>query len=274
MITQNVKTEVSLSSMLVELGNGDVAVNVANLNDDKVVITLSNMVEKQEVGSEVDVKHLGVAPVVIVIDNVESANTLKKAAQQAVKRLKAIEEEAKAKALPRFTVPFKNIFVTGAFKCSNPAPKKIMDCHTHYINTGELDREIEVTKNIVVKDGYVAYIVAQFVGINELKVLAPDGIETRVGNEVVRFMTDEIEVNYHLIQGTQDIPGSAFYLTIKHGDQVQNLPAAENTDAVEYLKKINDVFRANFVISSCSTLNVGLMEKMKEANLQFTVAQE
>lgn len=272
MITQNVKTEVTLSSVIANLGDGDVAIGVATLDNNKVAITLSNMTEKQEIGSEVK-NNTANTPVIIVIDNADSATTLKKAVQEATKRLKAIEEVEKTKLLPRFVVPFKNVFVTGAFKCSNPAPKKIMDCYTNYLNTKEFDREIEVTKNIVIKDGYVAYIVAQFLGVNELRVLAPEGIEVKIGDEVVKFMTDKIEVNYHLISGTQDIPGSAFYLTIKHGDQTQNFPAAENTDAVEYLKKINDVFKADFVISSGSTLNVGLMEKMKEADLQFTVAR-
>lgn len=257
--------------MVANLGSGDVAIGVSTLKDSgRVVLTLSNMNESKEVGSNVANEEVHNTPIVLTFDNVDGAIALRKAVQEVIKRMRDAEKAEAEKSLPRFTVPYKNVFVTNAFKSSNPDPQKIMTCYTAYQKDGKFDRNIEVTKNIVLKDGYVAYIVAGFIGANELEVVAPEGIEMKVGDETIRFMSDEIEVNYGMITKTGDIPSEAFYLTIKQGDEKYTFQAIENTDALEYLQKIYNVFKANFVFTHCSTMNVGLSEKMKEAGIPFT----
>lgn len=260
MITQNVKTEVALGSMIVGLGNGDIALRPNITLDGKGVLAISNIKKNYEVGSDVKDEDIESTPVVVTFDNVDSAITLKKAIQKVINDMKDYEKAEAEKNLPRFEVSIGSIFVTSAFRSSNPDSKKIMSCYDTFSKSGVLDRNIEVTKNIVLKDGYVAYLVAAFAGLETLEVVAPDGINIKVGDEVINFTSDIVNINY----GKAD---DAFYLIIKVGDKRYSIPAEDNVKACDYIKHINDVFKAKFVVPTCSTMNVGLVERMKSVGI-------
>lgn len=104
MIKQLIQTETKVlsSNTVIDCGNGDVAIGVADVKDSpKVLITFSD-IPQQEVGSNVKNKDVIGTPVVVSFDSVESIKVLNKFVQVAMNKLKKKEEVAKRAALPHF----------------------------------------------------------------------------------------------------------------------------------------------------------------------------
>lgn len=253
MITQKVRTEVG--TMIADCSKGDVAIGAILLSEKKeVAITLSNLNKPQEIGSKVESQDCANMPFVMTFDNLKSLGSLKAAVDKCVEML---EESQKKPEKPKFHVNYKNIFVTSSFRGSNPHPQKMMECFDNYKKTGKIDREIEVTKNLVIKDGYVGYLVAGFSGMNELEVIAPDGIEIKVGGSVIRFYSDEIEVAYGMTCE------SNFSVIIKVGNETYKIPAKDPNEASNILAGIAKVFKPKFYITRPSTMNIALSNQLE-----------
>lgn len=80
MIKQLIQTETKVlsSNTVIDCGNGDVAIGVADVKDSpKVLITFSD-IPQQEVGSNVKNKDVIGTPVVVSFDSVESIKVLNK----------------------------------------------------------------------------------------------------------------------------------------------------------------------------------------------------
>lgn len=90
MIKQLIQTETKVlsSNTVIDCGNGDVAIGVADVKDSpKVLITFSD-IPQQEVGSNVKNKDVIGTPVVVSFDSVESIKVLNKFVQVAMNKLK------------------------------------------------------------------------------------------------------------------------------------------------------------------------------------------
>ncbi len=261
MITQEVKT--TLGSMVAEFSKGDVAIGVGKTNNNKVAITLSNIEEKQEIGSKVKNANCRNTPVIMTFDNVASVNVLKGAVEKCIEMLGKIEKRNRV-----FHVPYKNVYVTSAFRGTNPHPEKIMQCYNSFVKTGKIDREIEVTKNMVITDGYVGYLVAGFASVPEIDVVAPDGLEIKVGNQVIRFLSDEIEIAYNLVGEKDD--EKKFCLIIKNGGKRYEIPAATPEVAIGHLQQIQKVFTPKYTLVGSSTLNIPIINYLQGGEVPFT----
>jgi hypothetical protein len=65
----------------------------------------------------------------------------------------------------------KDIVIADDFKTTQPAKWKMAQCRKHYETTHQLDRDIILNEDNVLIDGYVAYLVAQENGIEDVDVV-------------------------------------------------------------------------------------------------------
>ena len=251
------KTKVLSSNTVIDCGNGDVAIGVADVKDSpKVLITFSD-IPQQEVGSNVKNKDVIGTPVVVSFDSVESIKVLNKFVQVAMNKLKKKEEAAKRAALPHFVVKTGSIMIPSSFKCTNPNAEKIMSCQQYFNENGKLDEAIDVTSTLTLTDGYVRYLVAKYNKLEKVEVVAANGIDIRL--------------SYGL--GKDDETGEKkFYLSIINGGKRYEIPAEDNVEAATMVKKITNVFDAKIGIAAVSTMNFGLKERLEEAGITVAYA--
>lgn len=277
MIKQLIQTETKVlsSNTVIDCGNGDVAIGVADVKDSpKVLITFSD-IPQQEVGSNVKNKDVIGTPVVVSFDSVESIKVLNKFVQVAMNKLKKKEEAAKRAAkraaLPHFVVKTGSIMIPSSFKCTNPNAEKIMSCQQYFNENGKLDEAIDVTSTLTLTDGYVRYLVAKYNKLEKVEVVAANGIDIKVGNQVIKFTSDDIRLSYGL--GKDDETGEKkFYLSIINGGRRYEIPAEDNVEAATMVKKITNVFDAKIGIAAVSTMNFGLKERLEEAGITVAYA--
>lgn len=248
MIKQLIQTETKVlsSNTVIDCGNGDVAIGVADVKDSpKVLITFSD-IPQQEVGSNVKNKDVIGTPVVVSFDSVESIKVLNKFVQVAMNKL-------------------------SSFKCTNPNAEKIMSCQQYFNENGKLDEAIDVTSTLTLTDGYVRYLVAKYNKLEKVEVVAANGIDIKVGNQVIKFTSDDIRLSYGL--GKDDETGEKkFYLSIINGGKRYEIPAEDNVEAATMVKKITNVFDAKIGIAAVSTMNFGLKERLEEAGITVAYA--
>lgn len=198
MIKQDTFTEIAL-------GNGDVGVFVGyNYKTNSSAICFANLIENKErkagdkynitdVVNYDDVKKRIKCPVVISIDNMEALIVLKEALNKVEKQLK--ENNERVEEMPRFIVKRDYLKVLSKFKTVNPSPDKVITCLTNYQKDGKLDRDIVVNCNNQIKDGYVAFLVANYLGLNELNVIAPKGIVGNFPTGSLKFTSENVHVH-------------------------------------------------------------------------------
>lgn len=194
--------QLNVGTMNVGLGGGEVAI-IANVNkEDKPYLLFANLTKNKDrkAGDKFSVGEIESRPLVITFDNMEAVNVLKMNIEN-IERLLA-EKEKKEEA-PRFTVKTDSLRVLSKFKDSNPSPGKIITCLTNYQKNGKLDRDIVVNSIKQVKDGYVAYLVATYLGIDTVTVVAPNGIMGNFanGNNIV-FKSPTVHVCVEYDTGT------------------------------------------------------------------------
>ena len=176
------------------------------------------------------------------------------------------EEAAKRAALPHFVVKTGSIMIPSSFKCTNPNAEKIMSCQQYFNENGKLDEAIDVTSTLTLTDGYVRYLVAKYNKLEKVEVVAANGIDIKVGNQVIKFTSDDIRLSYGL--GKDDETGEKkFYLSIINGGKRYEIPAEDNEEAATMVKKITNVFDAKIGIAAVSTMNFGLKERLEEAGI-------
>lgn len=62
-----------------------------------------------------------------------------------------------------------DIKITGAFKKTHPNPEKLLKCMAYYARHGKLDRDIVLTKDNVLVDGYVGYLTLMTLDVKKWK---------------------------------------------------------------------------------------------------------
>lgn len=256
--------QLTLGAVVCDFGKGDIHVGIDSKQDDvnKVTILFSNG-EPAEIGEMV--RPGGITPVVMNFDNVKSLEVVKGVIEKAIEDLqkkRATEKSGDCK----FSVKSSNVFVPNEFKKTNPSFSKVMSCTENFLKTGEIDREIVVSENLVLKDGYVGLLVARNYGVDKIKVSAPDGIIILVGNKAINFKSDKIALSY----GMRDNNGNTeFVLKIQNCGNTYEFLAATPTDAVNLLDKINKVFEAEYTILGASTMCSGLAAAMNAKGIEF-----
>lgn len=174
-------------------------------------------------------------------------------------------------ALPHFVVKTGSIMIPNSFKCTNPNAEKIMSCQQYFNENGKLDEAIDVTSTLTLTDGYVRYLVAKYNKLEKVEVVAANGIDIKVGNQVIKFTSDDIRLSYGL--GKDDETGEKkFYLSIINGGKRYEIPAEDNVEAATMVKKITNVFDAKIGIAAVSTMNFGLKERLEEAGITVAYA--
>ena len=265
MIKQLIQTETKVlsSNTVIDCGNGDVAIGMADVKGTPNVLITFSDIPQQEVGSNVKNKNVIGMPVVISFDSVESIKVLNKFVQAAMNKLKKKEEVAKRAALPHFVVKTESIMIPSSFKCTNPNAEKIMKCQQYFNENEKLDEAIDVTSTLTLTDGYVRYLVAKYNKLEKVEVVAVNGIDIKVGNQ--------IRLSYGL--GKDDETGEKkFYLSIINGGKRYEIPAEDNVEAATMVKKITNVFDAKIGIAAVSTMNFGLKERLEEAGITVAYA--
>lgn len=256
MIKQDVVVKVG--SMVAEFSKGDIAVGVTKTNNNNVAVTLSNLAEKHNIGDNVTKEKNVCTPMVMVFESLDSLNVVRKMFDEAAKMLKAKEDAEKT-----FVVPMENIFVTSAFKTSNPKAEKILKCAKHFDETGELDREIIVKDSLTLEDGYVAYLVAAYNHVKMVQVVAPNGVRVKVGNEVITFANDMIMVDCTAKE-------EAFEMILENGGKTYHIPVESIEAAADLIVKINKTFMVKCTVAALTEkkeMNATFVEELRKRGI-------
>lgn len=232
---------ISNVSTIVTFGDGDIAISgrIASApcengnNVDIAVINFTEMKKPQEIGSDVKSKNIvdensGVG---LVFTNVESIDVL-------LKQLKDIKKQfvsEKKNNSPKFRVHMKNILVSDSFQKSRPLPDKIMQCYESYKTTGNFGKNIFVSPNLVIEDGYVAYLVAEYEKLEEIDVVAPDGITINLNGTVINFKSPNVKINLEKV-------ATDHFMEVNG----QRVVASSNGEIQDILAKIKHVFKPIF----------------------------
>ena len=252
MLLQEIKIKTEQLKTVVLFGKGDISVWLSNgelFGKPAVCVTLEELEKSKKIGEKISekdtVKHD--SKVVLIFDNIDSIRGVTKQLFEARKMLEAAIQNDGIE----FIVPIKKILVPTNFQLSSPNSSKIMDCYGYYKEHGEFDRKIIVDKNLRLSDGYVAYVVAEYLGMKEIPVIAKDGISIKIAYSVMMFTSDEVRVSIRFV-------GTDVGVKFMSGDQESSVVVDTLEEAIPYFKKINNVFKAKFVI-----------EQLPEANLDF-----
>lgn len=262
MITQ--KCQMELREMVCDFGKGDIHVGMNPRPDDpnKVSIEFANG-KPLEIGTRVYGEN-SPTPLIMNFDNVESLEAIKKVAEAAITTLKVKKEYMTEPKEPEFIVKTDSILVTEAFRRSNPSPLKVMEDTEKYLENGDI-KEIVVSENLILKDGYIGLLIARKYNKSTVKVSAPDGIIILVGNKAINFKSDKIALLYGDTYGKYgDTYGNQKQLAIINSGNRYMIPAETPEKAVEMLEKINKVFTPDYAIvgrGRGSSMLADLMEK-------------
>lgn len=64
-----------------------------------------------------------------------------------------------------------DIKITAALKKTHPSSEKLLRCMTYYAKHGKLDRDIVITKDDILVDGYIGYLTLVALGIKKYKCI-------------------------------------------------------------------------------------------------------
>lgn len=70
-----------------------------------------------------------------------------------------------------------DIKITSAFKKTYPNPEKLLKCMTYYAKHRKLDRDIVISKDNVLVDGYVGYLTLMSLGIKKWRCIKDDSYQ-------------------------------------------------------------------------------------------------
>ena len=253
MIISKTEAKVVKDDTFVIFGSGDVSVDVKEQTNGcgkpcGVNIIFEQLENKKELGEKVpdsDVKKDS-PKVTLAFDNKESIMLV---IDQLIKAKKIFIEKENAEN--PFIVPLRNIIIPDSFRNSNPAAEKIMKCYDHYKRYGCFDRNIVVDSALRIKDGYVAYVVASFLGLDKVTVIVNGTISIKIGNDILGFNNNKVGVNVKFDEKSEDLsnPNTKMTFTFNNGIKKTGEIHAENTsEAVKYFAKIKNVFEPYFVV--------------------------
>lgn len=261
MITQ--KCQMELKEMVCDFGKGDIHVGMNPRPDDpnKVSIEFANG-KPLGIGTRVYGENLP-TPLIMNFDNVESLEAIKEIAEAAITTLKVKKEYMTEPKEPEFIVKTDSILVTEAFRRSNPSPLKVMEDTEKYLENGDI-KEIVVSENLILKDGYIGLLIARKYNKSTVKVSAPDGIIILVGNKAINFKSDKIALLYGDVIGN---PPKQLVI-INSGNRYM-IPAETPEKAVEMLEKINKVFTPDYTIVGRGRGSSMLADSMEKCGVTF-----
>lgn len=75
------------------------------------------------------------------------------------------------KGLKMMKTKLSEIKITPVFKKTYPHPNKLLKCMIYYAKHKKLDRDIVITKDNILVDGYVGYLTLKTLGIKKWKCL-------------------------------------------------------------------------------------------------------
>lgn len=260
MITQ--KCQMELREMVCDFGKGDIHVGMNPRPDDpnKVSIEFANG-KPLGIGTRVYGEN-SPTPLIMNFDNVESLEAIKEIAEAAITTLKVKKEYMTEPKEPEFIVKTDSILVTEAFRRSNPSPLKVMEDTEKYLENGDI-KEIVVSENLILKDGYIGLLIARKYNKSTVKVFAPDGIIILVGNKAINFKSDKIALLYG------DVYGEQKQLAIINSGNRYMIPAETPEKAVEMLEKINKVFTPDYTIVGRGRGSSALADSMEKRGVAF-----
>ena len=267
MITQ--KCQMELSEMVCDFGKGDIHVGMNPRPDDpnKVSIEFANG-KPLGIGTRVYGEN-SPTPLIMNFDNVESLEAIKEIAEAAITTLKVKKEYMTEPKEPEFIVKTDSILVTEAFRRSNPSPLKVMEDTEKYLENGDI-KEIIVSENLILKDGYIGLLIARKYNKSTVKVSAPDGIIILVGNKAINFKSDKIALLYGDTYGKYgDTYGNQKQLAIINSGNRYMIPAETPEKAVEMLEKINKVFTPDYAIVGRGRGSSMLADLMEKSGMTF-----
>lgn len=231
---------------MVTFGNGDIAISgkVANIKTECGkeqnfgIIDFTEMNDPQDVGSSVpgDNTKNNNSGVSLAFSNTESIDVLIQQLRAVKKTMKDVEKNNR----PKFKVKMKDIIVDPSFQRSRPLPEKIMKCYNTYKETGDFGKNIFVSPNLLIQDGYVAYLVAEYENLEEVEVIALEGIKINLNGVVVTFMDNNVKVD------VEEKPDGGFSFKINDNE----IPVKDMSDADAVLKKISSVFKPLYTATS------------------------
>ena len=70
-----------------------------------------------------------------------------------------------------------DIKITSAFKKTHPNPEKLLKCMTYYAKHRKLDRDIVISKDNVLVDGYVGYLTLVALDVKKYKCIKDDSYQ-------------------------------------------------------------------------------------------------
>lgn len=267
MITQ--KCQMELREMVCDFGKGDIHVGMNPRPDDpnKVSIEFANG-KPLGIGTRVYGEN-SQTPLIMNFDNVESLEAIKEIAEAAITTLKVKKEYMTEPKEPEFIVKTDSILVTEAFRRSNPSPLKVMEDTEKYLENGDI-KEIVVSENLILKDGYIGLLIARKYNKSTVKVSAPDGIIILVGNKAINFKSDKIALLYGDTYGKYgDTYGNQKQLAIINSGNRYMIPAETPEKAVEMLEKINKVFTPDYAIVGRGRGSSMLADLMEKSGMTF-----
>lgn len=267
MITQ--KCQMELREMVCDFGKGDIHVGMNPRPDDpnKVSIEFANG-KPLGIGTRVYGEN-SPTQLIMNFDNVESLEAIKEIAEAAITTLKVKKEYMTEPKEPEFIVKTDSILVTEAFRRSNPSPLKVMEDTEKYLENGDI-KEIIVSENLILKDGYIGLLIARKYNKSTVKVSAPDGIIILVGNKAINFKSDKIALLYGDTYGKYgDTYGNQKQLAIINSGNRYMIPAETPEKAVEMLEKINKVFTPDYAIVGRGRGSSMLADLMEKSGMTF-----
>lgn len=78
------------------------------------------------------------------------------------------------KGLKVMKIKLNEIKITPIFKKTRPNPEKLLKCMTYFAKYGKLDRDIVITKDNILVDGYVGYLTLMSLGIEKWQCVKDD----------------------------------------------------------------------------------------------------
>lgn len=172
------------------------------------------------------------------IDRFEQAKSeLKKGIEQ-------MEEERNGR---KFVVPVGSLIVPPYF--TNPDTDKLLKAIKYYDINKKINHRIKVDENLVIKDGYIGYLVAKYYDLKEVEVVANDGIRIQLVDGAMADMTfPSKNIRIEILEPTDFADGA--WVNVITTDKSTNIQFQTSNEAVIMLRKICKVFDAKFDIHS------------------------
>ena len=165
------------------------------------------------------------------------------------KEQKRVEEEKNNR---KFIVPVASLIVPKYF--ANPDVNKVLEAIRYYDTNKKINHKIIVDENLVIKDGYIGYLVAKYNDLKEIEVKAKNGIRILLidGTPTSSTILYSNKVRVDILESTDFTDGAWFTISTstQSAEKGIKIPVRTPDEAAIVLRKICKVFDANFDVHS------------------------